>query len=207
MATRIAKPASAERKAPRQSRSRATVEAILDASARILGERGWAGFTTNVAAEVAGVSIGSLYQYFPNKSSLVEAVRRRHFDEVLAALRNAADPEKSAAERIEALVGGMLAAHSRYPAAYRVLIEESPRAEDAREAHDGFEAECITGYERILIINSKRSIDAKTGAVVLAGAVAGAVHEAARRDLIGSAALRQEIVALVGAYLSAQPTP
>ena len=87
MATRITTECDAPRKTPRQPRSRVTVEAILDAAARILGERGWAGFTTNAAAEVAGVSIGSLYQYFPNKLALVEAVRRRHFEEVLAALR------------------------------------------------------------------------------------------------------------------------
>ena len=57
------------RKEPRQERARATVEAILEAAARILDRQGWKGFTTNAVAEVAGVSIGSLYQYFPNKAA------------------------------------------------------------------------------------------------------------------------------------------
>ena len=68
-----------------------TTEAILDAAAHILGERGWAGITTNAVAETAGVSIGSLYQYFPNKLALIEAVRRLHFDELLSVLRVATD--------------------------------------------------------------------------------------------------------------------
>ncbi|MFS6749767.1 TetR/AcrR family transcriptional regulator, partial [Staphylococcus aureus] len=123
MTTRIPAPASTVRKAPRQARSRATIEAMLDATARILGERGWAGITTNAVAETAGVSIGSLYQYFPNKLALVEAVRQRHFDEVLAVLRAATDPEAPRARRVTAFVDGMIAAHGRYPAAHRALLE------------------------------------------------------------------------------------
>jgi AcrR family transcriptional regulator len=76
---------------PQEARSRATIDAILDAAAHILGERGWAGLTTNAVAEVAGISIGSLYQYSPNKLAMIEAAHRRHFDQVLAVLRAAAD--------------------------------------------------------------------------------------------------------------------
>ncbi|MDO7469690.1 TetR/AcrR family transcriptional regulator [Acinetobacter baumannii] len=65
------------RKRPRQARSAATFEAILEAAARILESLGFAGFNTNVVAELAGVSIGSLYQYFPSKDALiVELIRR-----------------------------------------------------------------------------------------------------------------------------------
>lgn len=200
MATRIAAERDVPRKFPRQPRSRVTVEAILDAAARILGERGWAGLTTNAAAEVAGVSIGSLYQYFPSKLALVEAVRRRHFEEVLAALRSGADETLSRVERIAALADGMIAAHRRYPAAYRVLIEESPRAKGARSSHDQFELECQSAYEKILILNSNVKSSIRAG--VLAGALAGAVHEAARRDWLRQPALRREIVALVEACLA-----
>ncbi|XOT97655.1 TetR/AcrR family transcriptional regulator, partial [Alcaligenes pakistanensis] len=66
------------RRIPRQSRSRALVEAILEATARVLSERGYAGTNTNVVAEVAGVSVGSVYQYFPNKDSLIAALHERH---------------------------------------------------------------------------------------------------------------------------------
>ncbi|MGL4279508.1 MAG: TetR/AcrR family transcriptional regulator [Albidovulum sp.] len=65
------------RKTPRQGRSRATVEAILEAATRILEEEGLAGLTTNRTAERAGVSIGSLYQYYPSRDAiLAELVRR-----------------------------------------------------------------------------------------------------------------------------------
>jgi AcrR family transcriptional regulator len=59
------------RKTPRQQRSDATVETILQGAARVLSESSLSGFNTNKIAEVAGVSIGSLYQYFPNKTALM----------------------------------------------------------------------------------------------------------------------------------------
>src|ERR1041384_3846674 len=62
------------RKRPRQDRSRATVDTILEATARVLVKRGFDGLTTNLVADAAGVSIGSLYQYFPNKAALVGAL-------------------------------------------------------------------------------------------------------------------------------------
>ncbi len=204
MATRIPAPVSTMRKEPRQARSRATIDAILDAAARILGERGWAGLTTNAAAEVAGLSIGSLYQYFPNKLALVEAVRRRHLNEVLAVLYAAADDNATRARRIAALVDGMIAVHSRYPAAHRVLLEESPRGEDARDAHNFFERECRKGYEAIFRANTHRATDVRIGAQVLAGAVAGAVHEAARQGKLTSPTFEHELTVLIDSYLSSR---
>jgi AcrR family transcriptional regulator len=65
------------RKAPRQARSLATVEVILAAAARVLSRESLAGFNTNRVAEVAGVSVGSVYQYFPNKAALVVALIER----------------------------------------------------------------------------------------------------------------------------------
>ena len=76
----------APRKHPRQARSQATVGVILDTTARILVELGFARLTTNVVAERAGISVGSLYQYFPNKGALVEAVRKRHSQRMEAAV-------------------------------------------------------------------------------------------------------------------------
>lgn len=62
------------RKLPKQERSRVTVEAILDATALVLVREGYDRASTKRVAGVAGVSIGSLYQYFPNKESLVAAL-------------------------------------------------------------------------------------------------------------------------------------
>ena len=65
------------RKQPKQARARHTVDAIVEASARILEEQGHGGFTTNAVADVAGVSIGTLYQYFPDKDALLGALIAR----------------------------------------------------------------------------------------------------------------------------------
>lgn len=78
------------RKTPRQARSADTVETLLVAAARVLERESLAGFNTNRVAEVAGVSVGSLYQYFPNKSALVAALIDRH--------------QSALAQRIEACV-------------------------------------------------------------------------------------------------------
>ncbi len=68
------------RKTPVQKRSRLTVQYILDAAAYILAKEGLAGFTTNRIADRAGVNISSLYQYFPDKAAILEALQRRHME-------------------------------------------------------------------------------------------------------------------------------
>ena len=66
-----------QRRSPRQARSRATWNAIVEASAQILEREGPEGLTTNDVAERAGVSIGTLYQYFPDKQAILIAAARR----------------------------------------------------------------------------------------------------------------------------------
>ena len=70
------------RKLASQERSRATVDALLEATTRVLLKEGYDRASTNRIAEVAGVSIGSLYQYFPSKEALVAAVIDRHAQEI-----------------------------------------------------------------------------------------------------------------------------
>jgi AcrR family transcriptional regulator len=65
-------------KLPRQRRAQVTREAVIIAAERVLERHGVAGLTTNRVAEVAGVSIGSLYQYFPNKQAIVTALSERY---------------------------------------------------------------------------------------------------------------------------------
>ena len=84
------KPATRPRKRPSQSRSRATVQAIIEATAHILREHGYAGASTNRIAKLAGVSVGSLYQYFPGKDALVLAVADHHATEMMALLQESA---------------------------------------------------------------------------------------------------------------------
>lgn len=74
------------RKAPRQGRSQATVDTILAAATRVLSRESLAGFNTNRVAEVAGVSVGSVYQYFPNKAAIVVALIDRDHAKLVDAL-------------------------------------------------------------------------------------------------------------------------
>ncbi len=69
-----------------QVRSRETFEAILQAAAQVFERRGYAAATTNRIAERAGVSIGSLYQYFPNKAAILVALSERHLQQGIARL-------------------------------------------------------------------------------------------------------------------------
>jgi AcrR family transcriptional regulator len=193
------------RKAPRQQRSRVTVDAIVEAATRVLARRGWARFTTNEIAAVAGVSVGSLYQYFPDKLAIAEAIRQRHLDDVLVALAGSdADGDASAPlpRRVERFVDGVIAAHSVDQALHRVLVDEVPLA--ARSTYPEFEAEYQRRY-RALVAESGGpgdGADAGIAARMLSSAVEGAVHAAARRGDLEAPAMRTELVRLVLAYLS-----
>ncbi len=117
------------RKPPHQARAKATVDAILDATARILAEDGFEAVNTNRVAEVAGVSIGSLYQYFPNKGSLVGAVAVRHTEAmaavIAAGVHAAADDDLP--NLVKALIRSTMQAHAANPKLRRAIIEELPR--------------------------------------------------------------------------------
>ncbi len=97
------------RKKPLQARSAVTVDAIVEATIRILRRDGWAACTTTRVATLAGVSVGSLYQYFPNRNAIaVEIVRQRtrtYLEAVIAAdLSHATTPEEAIEGAISAFV-------------------------------------------------------------------------------------------------------
>jgi len=117
------------RKSASQQRSRATVEALLDATARVLRREGYDRASTNRIAATAGVSVGSLYQYFPNKEALVAALVERHNREMLQLLRDALREVASLdlATAVAKLVRAAVDAHLVDPALHRVLDEQVPR--------------------------------------------------------------------------------
>jgi len=123
------KPLTSPRKTASQARSRATVDALVEATARILVRDGYEGASTNRIAAEAGVSIGSLYQYFPGKAALVAAVVERHNEALMrvvrAALAEAAGAE--VATGVRKLVAAAIAAHRIDPKLHKVLAEQIPR--------------------------------------------------------------------------------
>ena len=116
-------PALQARKSPRQRRSRAAVEAIIEAAARILETEGPAGFNTNAVARRAGVSVGSLYQYFPGKQALIAELSRRNAEAALSGLVEAAERTagRPMLERLRAFVRFAIAQQAERPRLSRVL--------------------------------------------------------------------------------------
>jgi len=117
------------RKSPTQQRSQLTVAALLKATAHILVKEGYESASTNRIAAAAGVSIGSLYQYFPSKEALVAAVVDRHMQEMLELLRAAVDRvrEQPVEAATRELVKVMIDAHRVDPRLHRALVEQVPR--------------------------------------------------------------------------------
>ena len=113
------------RRRPRQERALEKVGLMLEAATRILDKQGLAGLTTNRVAEVAGVSIGTVYQYFNDKSELLDALAEREVQAltraVLAALTGPAPTE--AGGRVRALVRAVLGAYGGRTGVHRLLVE------------------------------------------------------------------------------------
>jgi len=122
-------PAVKPRKIASQGRSRATVDALVDATARVLVKEGFDKASTNRIAEMAGVSVGSLYQYFPSKEALVAAVVERHQQRILQTVR--AELAEVLAQPVEKAVRKLVAvavkAHRVDPELHLVLAEQIPR--------------------------------------------------------------------------------
>ena len=185
------------------------VDTILDAMARVLVERGYAKTNTNLVAEAAGISVGSLYQYFPNKDALIFALRERHvarmlqlFEEVVAKM----DASGSLVRDFEALIEALVAAHLVEPELNRILEEEFPSFHLPVSNHVRqrfFEA--IRG----VLIKHRNSIsapDVDVAAFVvqrMLKALVNAVVLIAPPGL-NAASVRSEIVPAVVGYLTAQ---
>jgi AcrR family transcriptional regulator len=123
------RPLTNPRKEASQERSRATVDALVEATARILVREGFDKASTNRIAEVAGVSVGSLYQYFPSKEALVAAVIERHRQEIMQVVRGelALAANQPMEQGVRTLVAVAVKAHRVDPKLHRVLAEQIPR--------------------------------------------------------------------------------
>ena len=194
------------RKRPRQARAKATVETILCASARVLVRRGFDGFTTNEVADTAGVSIGSLYQYFPNKEALVVALIDKHLEEMNAALvselaRVALLPM---AEAVRAVIELTIRAHQVDVELHQVLTEQVPRVGRMARIRE-LDAICHRAVAGILAARAHELAiqDPDTSAFVIVSAIEAIVHRAAlfAPERLRDPRLLDEATGLVTRYL------
>ncbi len=204
------RPATNPRKNASQERSRATVDALLAATARVLVKEGYDHASTNKIADAAGVSVGSLYQYFPSKEALVAAVSDRHtramMDVVRAALlRVAALPIAEAARE---LVRVMIEAHRIEPKLHRVLVEQIPRigALERIEAVDEEAQALVKAYleaHRDEVVHE----DLELAAFVAVSSVEALTHVAVLRrpELIQDPRFVDHVTTLVVRYLTGEP--
>jgi AcrR family transcriptional regulator len=121
---------------PRQRRAQRTVDAILGAVVRILKRESAHAVTTNRIAEVAGVSIGSVYQYFPDKRAIFAALHQRHIEEIDRIIETALVEHATSSfdGLVGALIEAMVDAHTADPELYDALFTEVPhRSEGTRD--------------------------------------------------------------------------
>jgi AcrR family transcriptional regulator len=125
MRRKVAKPA---RRRAKQDRARDTIAVVLAAAAQVLEREGYARATTNRIAARAGVSVGTLYQYFADKDEIFDAVIRREIDGLRRVLRDAAPaPREPLAVGLRLLLAALVRARPEAPALYRCL-EQLPNA-------------------------------------------------------------------------------
>jgi AcrR family transcriptional regulator len=209
--------APAKRRQPQQRRAQQTVEAVLDAVARVLKREGVAGVTTNRIAEVAGVSIGSLYQYFPDKRAIFAALRDRHVDAMARLVESKLVAQAS--HPLDALMRGlmdaMIEAHTIDPALHDLLLSQLPNEAAPRRAagkhaqgHGDFDAR-LHGALRLAISarahEFERPLDLDRMLFVLSQMVEALAHGVVLRrpPTLSLAAAKEEASRAVLAYLHA----
>ena len=204
-------PQLSPRKAPRQSRSQATVTAILDATAHILVERGVAAVSTNAVAERAGVSVGSLYQYFPNKDALIAALHARHGEQMMDVIQRALTKAMDATldEALGGLIEATVEAH-RVDADLHRVLEQQLGNTDKHVLQDEY-VDVMEDRIVALLARHRSEItvtDLRLASYMLMNAAHGLIHVVVlqRPKGVSLKAATPEIVRMMKAYLTS-PVP
>lgn len=194
------------RKQPVQARSIANVEAILEATIHVLLEVGKEQLTTTRVAARAGVSVGSLYQYFPNKSALLQAALRSHLEEISLAVEQACREEKgsSLSRMATRLANTFLEAKMRDPKVSVALYAVSSDVDGWRIASAVSASVNDAIVEMLQTAREPLSKDPQLAATMLQAAMMGV----SRKLLEGPhpekryESLRQELILMLRAYLA-----
>ncbi len=140
---------------PRQARARLTREALIDAATQVLKDQGYDAFNTNLVAERAGVSIGTLYQYFSNKQALIEAIVVRHVTLLAGAVASSLTQARvlPIGEAMDLLVQVTIDVYASDLDLHRVVHEQIPQQQ--AEAAIGGTLHQIIRWLAELLANSK----------------------------------------------------
>ena len=194
------------RRHPRQQRADRTIRTLLDATARVLVRDGYDGASTNKIAREAGMSIGTLYQYFPNKEAIVLALARRTGEHEVAAVRETLTQlsEAPLPQVAEQLITLLIERHRVEPALHRVFITQVPQTGKlaAIREMDDRAAALLGDYLR-----SRRPHLTDTAIerqlFVVMHAAEGLVHQAVieRPEYLEDPAFARELVQLIVSYL------
>jgi AcrR family transcriptional regulator len=195
------------RNPPLQDRSRQRLRRVLDAADELLAVHGAAAFTTTRIAATAGVPIGSVYRFFDDKESIVEALAIRYwrdFDDLVAGVAQA-DEREALADPAGAVLEALAAGFRARPG-FLALWYGGLRTEPVRDATRQARTAIAASVERILAVHWPEAPASSRGAaatmVVLAGD--GLLREAFRRDRAGDSRLLAEGKLMLEAYLAAR---
>jgi AcrR family transcriptional regulator len=188
------------RKAPQQPRSQQTVAALLEAAAEVLETRGMQGFNTNAVAQRAGVSVGSLYQYFPSKEALTLGLVQREGEKFIAEAR-ASLREADGTQALRVLIAAAVGQQLRRPELARLLDVEESRPElrvvVSKGAFNGLLSEVLRRADL------PRQRDHALAVCDVGAMVRGIVDGAGERGEADQVALQRRVEAAVFGYLRA----
>jgi AcrR family transcriptional regulator len=189
------------RKTPRQQRSTDTVNVILEAAARVLERHGLAGFTTNAVAERAGVSIGSLYQYFPSKEALTATLIRRETSTLIENAAAAFD-EASGRAALSGLIAAAVKHQLRRPVLARLLDFEEGRLPLGKETRDVTDKLSAIVAEILRRPDLPRQPDIEVASADIIALVKGLIDAAGQRGEVDPEYLEGRVRRAVFGYLT-----
>jgi AcrR family transcriptional regulator len=194
------------RKQPIQARSADTVSAILDATLQVLTNVGKEQLTTTRVASRAGVSVGTLYQYFPNKVALLQACLRRHMDQVVESMRGACDERKGsdAMEMADGLIEAYLSAKMHHMPSSAALYSVSSDVDGIQIAKDAYDR-VRHNVAGMFATAPQLGKNPETVATVILAAMNGIARRLLESDhpAADMPELRKELLFMVHAYLRA----
>jgi AcrR family transcriptional regulator len=194
------------RKAPVQSRSRATVDAILEASIRILERDGPDALTTSRVAETAGVSVGTLYQYFGGRDSILDALQDRELARATELLKGILDNAATLGDRevAAAVIDGLMGLYRVAPALHRLLAVDGLRVTPKEHvlAFDLRIVAAIRGFLSLSTIRLRRqNLDAASFVIYQSVRASMLAYLLERPAGVDEAALAAELTDLILSYL------